>query len=164
VAGVRDLVTQYYEPLYRYAYRLSGSQVDAEDLTQETFLKAQTQFAQLRDPTRAKPWLFAILRNAYLHRVRADKGKASLSLDTIGELPEKNESLIPEVGSEELQQALNNLEEGFRTPLILYFFEDFSYRDISEQMNLPIGTVMSRLNRAKEYLRRVLAPSEQHYE
>lgn len=164
MTGVRDLVTQYYESLYRYAYRLSGSQVDAEDLTQETFLKAQTQFAQLRDPTRAKPWLFAILRNAYLHRVRADKGKTSLSLNTIGELPEKNESLVPEVGSEELQRALNNLEEGFRTPLILYFFEDFSYRDISEQMNLPIGTVMSRLNRAKEYLRRVLAPSEEHYE
>ncbi len=164
MAGVRELVSQYYEPLYRYAYRLSGTQADAEDLTQEAFLKAQTQFAQLRDPDRVKPWLFAILRNAYLHRVRSEKGKKKVSLDTLGDVAEKPQTATPEIGSEELQRALDELEEGFRTPLILYFFEDFSYRDISEQMNLPIGTVMSRLNRAKDYLRRALSPTEEHHE
>src|SRR4051812_49957225 len=56
----------------RYAFRLSGSAADAEDLTQEAFCKAQLRFHQLRDPARAKPWLFSILRNAYLHRVRTD--------------------------------------------------------------------------------------------
>ena len=69
---VQQLVDAHYEPLYRYAYRLSGSAADAEDLTQEAFCKAQLQFHQLRDPGRAKPWLFSILRNAYLHRLRPD--------------------------------------------------------------------------------------------
>src|SRR5438477_480564 len=70
---VQRLVDEHYVALYRYAYRLSGSSADAEDLTQESFCKAQLNFAQLRDPSRAKPWLFSILRNAYLHRVRDDR-------------------------------------------------------------------------------------------
>src|SRR5919202_5202573 len=70
---VQQLVDDYYEPLYRYAYRLSGSAADAEDLTQEAFCKAQLQWHQLRDPARAKAWLFSILRNAYLHRRRSDQ-------------------------------------------------------------------------------------------
>ena len=66
--------------------------------------------------------------------------------------------MVPEVEPEELQRALNELPEGFRTPVILFYFEDMSYRDIAEQMDLPIGTVMSRLARAKAYLRAKLAP------
>ena len=62
------------------------------------------------------------------------------------------------IESEQLQQALNELPELFRTPIILYYFEDFSYRDIAEQMDLPIGTVMSRLARAKSTLRQKLFP------
>jgi RNA polymerase sigma-70 factor (ECF subfamily) len=60
---------------------------------------------------------------------------------------------LPEIDPERLQQALNDLPEAFRTPIILYYFEDFSYRDIAEQMDLPLGTVMSRLARAKAWLR-----------
>ena len=67
---------------------------------------------------------------------------------------------IPEFGPEQLQEALNELPEGFRTPVILFYFEDMSYRDIAEQMGLPIGTVMSRLARGKAYLRDRLVPSE----
>ena len=66
---VERLVDEHYQALYRYAYRLSGSPGDAEDLTQETFCRAQRNLDQLRDAGRAKPWLFSILRNAYLHRV-----------------------------------------------------------------------------------------------
>ena len=64
---VQQLVDEHYQPLFRYAFRLSGSSADAEDLTQETFCKAQLQLHQLRDPARAKAWMFSILRNAYLH-------------------------------------------------------------------------------------------------
>src|SRR5881275_1491872 len=64
------------------------------------------------------------------------------------------------IESAKLQQALNELDEAFRTPIILFYFEEFSYRDIAEQMDLPIGTVMSRLARAKAYLRAKLAPQE----
>lgn len=150
---VQQLVDAYYEALYRYAYRLSGSAVEAEDLTQEAFCKAQLKLAQLRDPARAKAWLFSILRNTYLHRVRDRKHLPMVSLDGLGDVAEPLPELLPEVEPEQLQQALNELPEGFRTPIILYYFEDFSYRAIAEQMDLPLGTVMSRLSRAKAYLR-----------
>jgi len=157
---VQRLVDDNYGALYRYAYRLSGSSADAEDLTQEAFCKAQSNYGQLRDPNRARPWLFSILRNAYLHRVRADRQAACVSLDGVGELPEPLPEPLPDVDSEQLQQALNELTEVYRTPLILYYFDDFSYRDIAEQMDLPMGTVMSRLARAKSWLRgRLLQPA-----
>jgi RNA polymerase sigma-70 factor (ECF subfamily) len=154
---VQRLVEDHYVALYRYAYRLSGCSADAEDLTQEAFCKAQLHFAQLRDPTRAKPWLFSILRNAYLHRVRADRQQHCLPLEAAGDLPDRQPEPLPEVDPERLQQALNDLPEAFRTPIILYYFEDFGYRDIAEQMDLPLGTVMSRLARAKAWLRTRLA-------
>jgi RNA polymerase sigma-70 factor (ECF subfamily) len=156
---VQQLVDEHYAALFRYAYRLSGSQADAEDLTQETFCKAQTSLAQLRDPARARPWLFSILRNAYLHRVRADR-HVCVSLDGIGDVPEMLPETLPEIDPEQLQKALNELPEVFRTPIILYYFEDFGYRDIAEQMDLPLGTVMSRLARAKAHLRARLVPGD----
>jgi RNA polymerase sigma-70 factor (ECF subfamily) len=139
--------------LYRYAYRLSGSAADAEDLTQETFCTAQLKMSQLRDPARAKSWLFSILRNAYLHRLRADKHQHFVPVESLNDLAEAPADPLPPVEPERLQQALNELPEVFRTPIILYYFEEFSYRDIAEQMDLPIGTVMSRLARAKAHLR-----------
>ncbi len=157
---VQRLVDDHYVALYRYAYRLTGSAADAEDLTQDAFCKAQLHFAQLRDAGRAKPWLFSILRNAYLHRVRSRKQEACVSLDDLGDLAEMTPEPLPEIDPEQLQQALNELSEVFRTPIILYYFEDFSYRDIAEQMDLPLGTVMSRLARAKTYLRSRLLPRE----
>jgi RNA polymerase sigma-70 factor (ECF subfamily) len=157
--GVTPLVEEHYESLYRYAYRLSGSAADADDLTQESFLKAQAQLATLRDPDRAKPWLFAILRNAYLHRARSDRAHRQVPLEAVGDLADDSPSEVPEIGPEELQHALDELPEAFRTPVILFYFEDMSYRDIAEQMELPIGTVMSRLARAKTHLRARLMPA-----
>jgi RNA polymerase sigma-70 factor (ECF subfamily) len=157
--SVQQLVDDHYAALYRYAYRLTGSASDAEDLTQEAYCKAQLQMSQLRDPKRAKAWLFSILRNAYLHRTRAQRQHREVALDSIGDLAEPLPDPLPAVEPERLQQALGELTEVFRTPVILYYFEDFSYRDIAEQMDLPIGTVMSRLARAKAYLRaRLLSP------
>jgi RNA polymerase sigma-70 factor (ECF subfamily) len=156
--SLHQLIDAHYQALYRYAYRLTGTQPDAEDLTQEAFGKAFTRLPQLRDPDRAKAWLFRILRNEYLHRVRDDRRHRVIPLDAVGDLPERTGDERPDVDKARLQQALNDLDEGFRTPLILYYFEDFSYRDIAEQMDLPIGTVMSRLARAKAYLRSRLAP------
>jgi RNA polymerase sigma-70 factor (ECF subfamily) len=158
---VQKLVEEHYRSLYCYAYRLSGSEQDAEDLTQDTFCQAQLKLGQLRDITRAKPWLFSILRNAYLHRMRAAKSSKVFSLNGMGEVPERAPEALPEIDPAQLQQALNELPEVFRTPLILYYFEDFSYRDIAEQMELPLGTVMSRLARSKAHLRaRLAAPAE----
>jgi RNA polymerase sigma-70 factor (ECF subfamily) len=150
---VQQLVEEHYAGLYRYAFRLSGSQADAEDLTQDTFCQAQLKLHQLRDPGRAKAWLFSILRNGYLHRVRAHRQEHAVPLEWVGDLAERVPEPLPDVEPECLQQALGELPEAFRTPIILYYFEDFSYRDIAEQMDLPIGTVMSRLARAKAHLR-----------
>src|SRR6478736_6169190 len=157
--GLHQLIDAHYEALYRYGYRLSGSAADAEDLTQEAFCKAQAQLSTLRDPERAKPWLFSILRNAYLHRARSDRAHRQVPLDAVGDLPDDPPPDVPDIGPEELQRALNDLPEGFRTPVILFYFEDMSYRDIAEQMDLPIGTVMSRLARAKTHLRDRLMPA-----
>ncbi|NBO93067.1 MAG: sigma-70 family RNA polymerase sigma factor [Planctomycetia bacterium] len=157
---VQRLVEDYYSSLYRFAYRLTGSSADAEDLTQETYCKAQGNLAQLRDPTKSRSWLFSILRNAYLHRIRADQLQGCVPLELAGEIAETLPEPLPPIDSEQLQQALNELPEVYRTPLILFYFEDFGYRDIAEQMDLPIGTVMSRLARAKAHLRTRLVSGE----
>src|SRR5438128_1661568 len=150
---MQRLVDEHYVALYRYAYRLAGTAADAEDLTQEAFCKAQLSLAQLRDPERAKSWLFCILRNAYLHKMRAQKKQQCVLLPDLNDLAERPPGPSLLVEPERLQEALNELPEGFRTPVILYYFEDFSYRDIAEHMDLPLGTVMSRLARAKAHLR-----------
>ncbi|HEV3145285.1 MAG TPA: sigma factor-like helix-turn-helix DNA-binding protein, partial [Gemmataceae bacterium] len=100
----------------------------------------------------------SILRNAYLHQVRSETQHRQVSLECVGELPGAPDGELPEVEPERLQALLQELPEGFRTPLILFYFDDFSYRDIAEQMDLPIGTVMSRLARAKAQLRQRLMP------
>jgi RNA polymerase sigma factor (sigma-70 family) len=157
--NVQKLVEEHYVALYRYAYRLTGSESDAEDLTQDTFCKAQMKLAQLRDPARAKNWLFSILSRTFLQRIRTDRRHTVLALEVVGDVPEALPDPLPDVDPEQLQRALNELPEVFRTAILLYYFEEFSYRDIAEQMDLPLGTVMSRLARAKAHLRaRLLQP------
>lgn len=155
-AAVRELIDAHYEAMYRYAYRLSGSAADADDLTQEAFAKALAHADQLREPDRARFWLFRILRNAYLHRARDQRRRRTIPLDAVGDLPDDTADPPAAIDPAELQRALDELDEAFRAPVILYYFEEFSYRDIAEHMNLPIGTVMSRLARAKAYLRQRL--------
>ena len=150
------LVEAHYEALYRYAFRLSGASQMAEDLTQETFCQAQRMLHQLREESKAKSWLFTILRNDFLHRLRSSKQEKEISLDGIAELADRAVEPTLPIDSAELQLALNELPEAFRTPIILYYFEDFSYKDIAEQMKVPLGTVMSRLARAKTFLRQRL--------
>jgi RNA polymerase sigma-70 factor (ECF subfamily) len=150
---IDDLVTDHYESVYRFAYRLSGAAAEAEDLTQETFCQAQLKLAQLRDVAAARGWLFTIVRNGYLHRLRSRKMAKTVSLDDSAEPIERWDADPVLIEPEKLQEALSDLPEAFRTPLVLYFFEEFSYRQIAEQMEVPVGTVMSRLARAKSYLR-----------
>jgi RNA polymerase sigma-70 factor (ECF subfamily) len=157
---VHRLVDDHYVGLYRYAFRLTGAAADAEDLTQEAFCKAQVNLGQLRDAERARPWLYRILRNCYLHRVRSDRQANCVSLNGVGDVAGPGTEELTEIDPEQLQKALGDLPEAYRTPIILYYFEDFSYRDIAEQMELPLGTVMSRLARGKCFLRRRLKPPE----
>jgi RNA polymerase sigma-70 factor (ECF subfamily) len=156
---VAELVSQHYELVYRVAYRLSGSAADAEDLTQQVFLAACAKSEQIRHPEAVRSWLLTILRHAYLrHRTRA-AGRGWMSFESLPEPPAEvlNES---DIDLEELQAALDGLPDEFRIPLILFYFEDLSYKEIAEQLESPIGTVMSRLSRARAYLRRRLTASQ----
>src|SRR5262245_8908871 len=161
---VGSLVDQHYQLIYRYAYRLSGSAATAEDLTQETFCTAQQKLSQLRDPASARGWLCTILRNHYLHGRRHEKSVSVVSLEGAAIDAVQPTGSVVEIDSDRLQQVLGELPESFRTPVILFYFEEFSYRQIAEQMSVPIGTVMSRLARAKGYLRSRLISdhSERH--
>jgi len=101
--------------------------------------------------------LFAILRNVYLQQLRVERRQRDVPLELVDlEVARDEETNADEIEPHQLQEALNELPEVFRTPLILFYFEELSYRDIADQMNIPIGTVMSRLARAKSFLRKRL--------
>ena len=153
-----ELVERYYALLYRYAYRLTGREADAEDLTQQAFLTAQAKWGQLRDETKAKSWLFTIARNSYLKELRGPVCIPSSALDELAGAATETGSV--DFDQEQLQNVLNDLPEEFRSPVVLFYFEEFSYKEIAEQMGVPVGTIMSRLARAKAYLRQRLTTPE----
>jgi RNA polymerase sigma-70 factor, ECF subfamily len=157
-ADIARLVAEHHAWVYRAAYRLCGSVADAEDLTQQTVLTAQRALAQLREPAAARGWLGAILRTGFLKGVRKRRPLSAESHDVdLHEFaaPTPDE---PAVDGESLAGALGALSDDSRLILTMFYFEELSYRDIAEQMEVPIGTVMSRLSRAKEQLRRKLGP------
>ncbi len=153
--NLADLARLHYALVYRYAYRLCGSAEEAEDLTQQAFLTAHRRLHQLRDANCAKSWLCSILRNTFLTRVTSQRELKMVPLHGFWD-PAQEQTQPANLDSEELQQVLNELPEEFRAPLVLYYFEEFSYRQIADQLGVPIGTVMSRLARAKTHLRRRL--------
>jgi RNA polymerase sigma-70 factor (ECF subfamily) len=135
--------------------------VDAEDLTQQVFLTALAKLDQLREPTAARAWLFSVLRRAYLRQHRKQRPQPAanfeLNVDLLAvELPDE---LAFDV--EELQQAIDELPDEYKLVLVGFYFEDCSYKELARRLELPIGTVMSRLSRAKGYLRaKLLGPGE----
>lgn len=157
---VAELVERYYASLYRYACRLSGSQADAEDLTQETFLRATAKLGQLRDADKVRSWLYSILRHAYLQRQRGAPQTHHVSLEDLCDVPDEVPDPLPEFDAEALRKALDDLPEPYRTAVLLYYFEELSYREIADVLDVPIGTVMSRLARARGYLKARLLLAE----
>lgn len=160
IPNIDHLVEQHYALLYRYAYRLSGSPPDAEDLTQQTFLAAQTHLDQLRDLDQARNWLCTILRHCYLKSLRKKQTRTPVSLENLDEFA----IAVPpqsSVDSERLQNCLDLLPDEFKIPLILFYFKEFSYKEIARQLDVPIGTVMSRLSRGKAFLKKHLAELDQ---
>lgn len=152
---IHELVERHYAEVYRYALRLCGSAAEADDLVQEAFLTAHSKGAQIRDLQGARAWLYAVVRNAYLKLLRSPARKRSRALEQIPEpvIADEAHTLNLEFDAEALHRALQELHEEYRAPLVLYYFGELSYREIAEQMQVPIGTVMSRLSRAKAWLR-----------
>jgi len=155
--SMAQLVADYHQPLYRYAYRLSGSAADAEDLVQQVFLVAHEKLAQVREAAAVQGWLFTVLRNCYLKSRRRTSGLplAELDVDTI-----PSEPPAEGIDSEELQAAIDTLADDFKLIVLMFYFEHRSYKEIAQTLEIPIGTVMSRLARAKSHLRSRLSTDE----
>lgn len=146
---LEQLIREHYAAVYRFVRRLSGSEADAEDLTQQTFLAACRKREQLRDADRARSWLLTIARRCFL-KSREAMGESLPEPEAIPETPVL-ENL--ELDEERLQAALGALPETYRTPVLLFYFEDMSYQEIADFLGAPLGTVMSRLARGKAFLR-----------
>ena len=157
-AALTTLYRRHVEAIYRFVLAQVRDPSDAEDLTQQTFLVAQRTLSQLRDVRSARNWLFAIARNCFLkdrqRRRPVPAARLRLDLDTVpAEIPD-----VEDIDAERLQGALCELPELFRIVLVMFYYEGRSYREIAEDLDLPMGTVMSRLARAKAHLRSRLVP------
>jgi len=160
-ADFEQLVDRQYAALFRFALSLSRSEADAADLTQQTFFLWASKGDQLRDRSKAKSWLFTTLYREFLGRHRHEVRFPKVELD---EVREEEMSIWPNINaldSAMVLQTLNEVEEPFRATLTLFYLKQFSYHEIAEILDIPIGTVMSRLSRGKAMLRQRLLSREE---
>ena len=158
------LVEAHLRPLYRVAVRLTGQHSEAEDLVQETFLKAFRNRDQLRDPDKVRAWLFSILRSCHLDGLRK-KGREPevhglTEADAVTDPPEDWELAsdpLERITEEEVQRVLLTLPEEYRLAVLLCDVEEMSYDEIARIMGSPVGTVRSRIARGRRLLRQALA-------
>ena len=158
----RDIVAVvrvHHRQVYRYAYHLVGNVADAEDLTQQTFLIAHQKLCQIREWSKLDRWLFAVLRSCFHKQCRRRSPTPAASLElNMDEVPIH----LPDedaIDREQLGRALQRLPQPSRVILMMFYFDECSYKEIAEQLEVPIGTVMSRLTRAKQRLRVLLVAS-----
>jgi RNA polymerase sigma-70 factor (ECF subfamily) len=156
---VAALVVAHHAAVYRYACRLCGCPTEAEDLTQQTFLIAQRKLHQIREPARACSWLLAVVRSCFFKSIRKARPVAAQNIDLdVDQVPEQTADEPPdEIDREQLAAALAELPDEFRLVVLMFYFEDLPYQEIAAELEIPVGTVMSRLSRAKAHLRKTLA-------
>lgn len=147
---LNELIREHYAATYRYLYWLSGRAADAEDLTQETFLRAQKCLHQLREPASAGSWLLRIARNTFLKR-RQLRSRSERSLESTAE--PVAEAIDSWCDPERLRRVLAEMPAEYRDAVLLFYFDELKYREISDQLDVPIGTVMSRISRGKAWLK-----------
>ena len=157
-----QLVDAHYAPLFRFALSLTKNSADAGDLTQQTFFIWAKQGHALRDATKAKSWLFTTLYREFLRgRRRAERVTA---LDDLGPVeadpPAPEVDVLAGMDAGLVVEALQDVDEVYRVPLTLFYLQDLSYKEIADLLEVPIGTVMSRLSRGKTQLRAGLARKE----
>jgi RNA polymerase sigma-70 factor, ECF subfamily len=158
-------LNQYLDGLYGYAMVLSRNSAEAEDLVQETCLRALRAIDRLRDEGSVKSWLFTILRNIWLNQLRQRRTspeEVALDADETGLLepadtaPDPHTGYVNLVERDEVQAAIQELPQEFREIILLREYEELSYQEIAVLLNCPPGTVMSRLARARSRLRKLL--------
>ena len=160
----QQLVDDHYEALYRFAMSLARDPDRAGDLVQETFCIWAAKGGQLRDATKAKSWLFTTLHREFLaNRRRASRYMNDLDAaeKAIENSQSDDEGSDRQLDGQHALEMLGQLDEMFRAPLTLFYLQQHSYKEIAEILEIPIGTVMSRISRGKEILRRKIdrAPS-----
>ena len=166
-----ELVHRYHRQAYNVAYRMTGNHTDAEDLTQDTFLKAYRFFRKYKRSMPFDNWLYRIMSNTFVDRLRRRPKVHMRSLDepiqheegeTVLDLPDVTDgpeaiALSRELDAE-MQSVLNTLPKDFRLAVVLSDIEGLSYEEISEVTNCSVGTVRSRLHRGRKLLRERLKP------
>jgi len=168
----------YVDQLYGAAMRMTRNPADAEDLVQETYTKAFAAFRSFEQGTNLRAWLFRILRNTYINAYRkAQREPLSTSADELsdpqllevdarsaGGARSAETEALERLGDTEIIEAMQALPEDFRTAVYLADVEGFSYKEIAEIMETPVGTVMSRVHRGRKSLRSLLAQYARDYE
>lgn len=153
-----QLVGDYYQPLYRFALSLTGREAEACDLTQQTFYLWAAKGHQLRDRSKVKAWLFTTLHREFLGTRRRETRFPQHEIESVErELPPVTPNTVNELDAGTVMRALLEVDEVYRAPLMLFYLEDHSYLEIAALLDVPIGTVMSRLARGKAQLRSRLA-------
>lgn len=166
-ANFSGAAIEHIDALYGFAMMLTRDQTEAQDLVQETYLRAVRAFGSLMPDSNLKSWLFAIMRNIWLNQLRhARSGPRFVELD--GEEADRAQWLdgvandphavyISKLEREEVRAAIERLPRLYREIIVLRDLEGFSYQQIASILECPAGTVMSRLGRAREKLRRLLS-------
>jgi RNA polymerase sigma-70 factor (ECF subfamily) len=158
--------------LYAAALRMTRNRADAEDLVQETYLRAYRGFGGFQEGTNLKAWLYRILTNTYINAYRAKKRRPDeTELDEVEDLylyrriggleaamvgRSAEDELLESFTDTEVKEAIEQLPENFRLAVLLADVEGFSYKEIAEILDVPIGTVMSRLHRGRKALQKQL--------
>jgi RNA polymerase sigma-70 factor (ECF subfamily) len=154
------LVEKYQTALYRFALSLTRNETDACDLVQETFYIWAAKGHQLADPAKAKTWLFTTLHREFLAGRRRVVRFPHHELEEVNaELPLVLPSLSSAVDAETLLECLDRMDEVFRGPVALFYLEDYSYPEIAEILEVPLGTVKSRIARGVLQLQKMLCES-----
>lgn len=164
-ASFSQAALEHIDALYGYALTLTRDQTEAEDLVQETYLRAVRAFGQLVPNSNLKGWLFVIMRNAWLNQLRhARSGPRFIELDNEEDSERWPDPLardpyvvyLRKLERQEIKDAIESLPSLYREIVVLRDIEGFSYQQIATLLDCPAGTVMSRLGRAREKLRRML--------
>jgi RNA polymerase sigma-70 factor, ECF subfamily len=163
---------QYAPQLFSGALRMTRNRADAEDLLQETYLKAWRSYHLYEEGTNLRAWLFRIMTNSYINRYHQQQRRPQQTdLDTLEDLylyrriasfdqsqlsASAEDQMMALFTDDEVKNALEELPESFRIPVLLSDVEEFSYKEIAEMLDIPIGTVMSRLHRGRKLMQKLL--------
>jgi RNA polymerase sigma-70 factor (ECF subfamily) len=151
------LVKLYYRDLYRFGFSLTRSEADACDLTQQTFYIWANKGHQLKDLASVKGWLFTTLHREFLQTCRRRERFSDEPISEAAEnLPQVSADVVNRMDAQTMLEALGQIDEGYRAPLVLYYMEDLSYKEIANVLEIPLGTVQSRIARGKMHLFQLL--------